>query len=171
MFCNSITEIHHLLTSLSAMQWSPFVRGYYSGLPAASKAKIVEEFKKGWVRILLTTNALEAGVDIAEVDACLLYGKPASVQNLIVEGYPGSRMSFWQRIGRAGRTAPGLVVFVPDMSNPMDLYFSRHPDALLGNHMENISFEPNGTEILRKHLLCAAYESGIDEQKAAKYRY
>ncbi len=53
---------------------------------------------------------------------------------LISEGYPGSRMSFWQRVGRAGRTSPGLVVFIPEISNPMDYFFSRNPQALLGSH-------------------------------------
>lgn len=78
-------------------------------------------------------------------------------------------MSFWQRVGRAGRSSPGLVVFVPEISNPMDYYFAMHPLALLGKQMEKVSFEPNFTPLLRRHLLCAAYESGIFDKNVKRF--
>lgn len=78
-------------------------------------------------------------------------------------------MSFWQRVGRAGRSSPGLVIFVPEISNPMDYYFAMHPLALLGKQMEKVSFEPNFASLLKRHLLCATYESGIFDKNVKRF--
>jgi hypothetical protein len=56
-------------------------------------------------------------VDIPELVACL------------VIGYPGNKMSFWQRVGRAGRSKAGLAIFLPSLSNPIDWYFAEHPEG------------------------------------------
>ncbi len=70
-------------------------------------------------------------------------------------------MAWHQRIGRAGRTKPGLVVFLPSMKNPFDLYFAEHPEALLSNEVESVAFNADYPSILNKHLRCAAVESGL----------
>ena len=97
------------------------IRTYYASLPENQKKQILNQLKRNEIKMVITTNALEAGIDIAELDVCLL------------RGYPGSRMSFWQRIGRVGRAKPGLVVFLPSQRNAMDFYFAENPAALLSS--------------------------------------
>ena len=67
-------------------------------------------------------------------------------------------MSFLQRMGRAGRSKAGLVVFLPNAQNPFDSYFAEHPKILLGNDIESVAFNPNYPSILNKHLRCASTE-------------
>jgi DEAD/DEAH box helicase domain-containing protein len=93
-------------------QFVDYVRSYYASMTPTLKKKTIEQIKSGEVKVIICTNALEAGIDLPELDACL------------IRGYPGSRMSFLQRIGRAGRSKSGLVVFLPSKQSAFDFYFS-----------------------------------------------
>lgn len=78
-----------------------------------------------------------------------------------MKGYPGSIMSFRQRLGRAGRVKPGLVIFLPVSQNSLDYYYGKHPEQLLSPEVESAAFNPNYPTIVSKHLECCCVESGL----------
>ncbi|EGC35134.1 hypothetical protein DICPUDRAFT_79136 [Dictyostelium purpureum] len=154
VFFNTIKSLNTLYESFTTdvrySQKSKLVRPYYSSLPNIHKKETLEKLKNGQVNIILSTNALEAGVNISELDACLIIG------------YPGSKMSWKQRIGRVGRSKMGLVMYIPDNYSPLDKFFSVNPMSLYEGEPENLSFNGDFPNILRSHILCASSEIGIE---------
>ena len=95
---------------------------------------------------MVTTNALELGIDIGSLDAC------------VMAGYAGSIASTWQRAGRAGRrSGTSCAVFVAS-SAPLDQFIVQHPDYFFGSSPEHAHIQPDNLEILVNHLKCAAFE-------------
>jgi len=121
---------------------APYRAGY---LPAERRA-VEEGLRSGAVRGIVSTTALEAGIDIGGLDAAILVG------------FPGSLLSAWQQAGRAGRgAAASLLVFVPH-ENALDRYFLTHPDTFLEGTRERLVI-PDATARQRAgHLACAAAE-------------
>lgn len=122
---------------------------FYGSLKGDRREEIIQQLQQGRVKVILTTSALESGIDLPEIDCCL------------IRGYPGSLMSFWQRVGRAGRSRHGLVIFLPVAQNPLDDYYGKHPEQLLSGEVESASFNPDYPTILSKHIECSCVESGI----------
>ncbi len=122
---------------------------FYGSLKSDRRRDIIQQLRTGKVKVIITTSALEAGIDLPELDCCL------------IRGYPGSIMSFQQRLGRAGRKNPGLVIFLPVAQNPLDYYYGRYPERLLSGEVESAAFNPDYPTILSKHLECCCTESGL----------
>lgn len=122
------------------------VRPYRAGFTAAERRALEEGIKHGELKVLVSTSALELGVDIGQLDMVVLLG------------YPGSLAAFWQRAGRAGRgQRRSLVVWIP-REDPLDAYFVENPQLLLGSSPESAVADPENPVLYPQHLHCAARE-------------
>jgi DEAD/DEAH box helicase domain-containing protein len=131
----------------------PGVRPYRAGYTAKERRRLEEALKRGEVRVLVSTSALELGVDIGELDAVALVG------------YPGSVAAFWQRAGRAGRgERRALVVFIP-REDPLDEYFLHRPELLLKSPPEEAIADPKNPVLCPLHLHAAAYEMPLRREE------
>ncbi len=124
----------------------PRVLAYRGGYLPTQRRNAERKLRKGEVDCVVTTSALELGVDIGALDLCVL------------NGYPGSIASTWQRLGRAGRRLrPSLGVLVAS-SQPLDQYIVRNPEFFLGASPERARVHPDQLLILLDHVRCAAFE-------------
>ncbi len=122
------------------------VRPYRSGYLAAERREIEAELVAGTVRAVVTTSALELGIDIGGLDATVLCG------------FPGTIASFWQQIGRAGRSQQESLAVLVAGDDQLDQWFVNHPDDLFARPPEPAVVNVDNPNILDPHLGCAAYE-------------
>ncbi|MFA9459686.1 DEAD/DEAH box helicase [Thiohalorhabdus sp. Cl-TMA] len=121
---------------------SPYRAGF---LPGERRA-IEQRLFSGELDGVISTSALELGVDIGELDACVLVG------------YPGSVASTWQRAGRVGRRGEDAVIFLVAGNDALDQYFMRHPETFFERSHEAVVVDPANPRLLGQHLPCAAAE-------------
>jgi DEAD/DEAH box helicase domain-containing protein len=122
------------------------VRGYRGGYLPSQRREIERGLREGAVRGVIATNALELGIDIGQLDIC------------IMAGYPGTIASTWQQAGRAGRRNALSAAFLVASASPLDQYLVTHPDYFFGRSPEHVLINPNNLIILANHLRCAAFE-------------
>src|SRR5438270_936857 len=154
-FTRSRVSTELLLTYLRARfpqpQWPhDLVRGYRGGYLPSERRAIERGLRDGSVRGVVSTNALELGIDIGALQAAVLVG------------YPGTVASTWQQIGRAGRREDLSVAFVVATSSPTDQYIVQHPEFVLGRSPEAGLVNPDNLHVLVEHLKCAAFELPFD---------
>ncbi len=130
------------------------IRGYRGGYLPKLRREIERGLRNGEIRGVVSTNALELGIDIGQLQACVL------------NGYPGTIASTWQQSGRAGRRQGSSVTFLVASSNPLDQYLIQNPDYFLGRPPEEARIHPDNLLILLDHLKCAAYELPFEEGDA-----
>ncbi len=122
------------------------VRGYRGGYLASQRHEIERGLRKGEIDCVVSTNALELGIDIGSLEACVLCG------------YPGTIAGTLQQSGRAGRRHGTSLTILVASSNPLDQYIVSHPDYFFGRNPENALLNPDNLYILMNHFKCAAYE-------------
>jgi DEAD/DEAH box helicase domain-containing protein len=132
-------------------QISPYRAGY---LPA-ERREIERQLFEGELVGLVTTTALELGIDVGDLEATVL------------TGYPGSVASTWQQAGRSGRGGSRSLSFLIGGNDPLDQYFMRHPDTFFERPFENALTNPDNPHILEPHLLCAAWELPLSKEEEA----
>ena len=125
---------------------SGLVRGYRSGYLPTERREIERGLRSGQVRAVVSTNALELGIDIGSLEACVLCG------------YPGTIASTWQQSGRAGRRNGVSATFFVASSAPIDQFIVSHPAYFFSKNAENALLNPDNLYILLNHFKCAAYE-------------
>ena len=150
-FTRSRVQTELLLTYLRSRfpgpQWpADLVRGYRGGYLPSERRAIERGLRDGTVRGVVSTNALELGIDIGALQASVLVG------------YPGTVASTWQRMGRAGRRGELSAAFLVATSSPTDQYVVQHPEYVLGRSPEQGLVNPDNLHVLVGHLKCAAFE-------------
>ena len=150
-FARSRLQVEVLTKYLKDMVRDPLgnagrVRGYRGGYLPTQRRDIERGLRAGQVDAVISTNALELGIDIGALDACVLCG------------YPGTIASAWQQAGRAGRRKAASIVFFIASSAALDQYIVSHPDYFLSQSPENALLNPDNLYILLNHFKCAAYE-------------
>jgi len=123
-----------------------FVTGYRGGYLPNLRREIESGLRNRTVMGVVSTNALELGIDIGDLEAC------------IMTGYPGSIASTWQQAGRAGRRSGHSVAVLVARSNPLDQFIVEHPDYFFGHSPEHCRINPDNLLILLHHLKSAAFE-------------
>jgi len=157
-FTRSRVSTELLLTYLRARfpqpQWPPdLVRGYRGGYLPSERRAIEKGLRDGSVRGVVSTNALELGIDIGALQAAVLIG------------YPGTVASTWQQMGRAGRREELSCAFLVATSLPVDQYVVQHPDYVLQRSPEAGLVNPDNLHLLVQHLKCGAFEIPFDRKE------
>ncbi len=122
------------------------VRGYRGGYLPGERRAIENGLRDGTVTTVVSTNALELGIDIGRLDVC------------IMAGYAGTVASTWQQAGRAGRRQNLSAVVLVASSSPADQYIINNPDYFFGRSPEHATLDPDNLVIQMSHLKCAAFE-------------
>jgi DEAD/DEAH box helicase domain-containing protein len=122
------------------------VFAYRGGYLPTQRRETERRLREGSIDCVISTSALELGVDIGSLDVCVL------------NGYPGSIASTWQRLGRAGRRNRRSLGILVAGSEPLDQYLVRNPDYFLGASPEHARIDPDQLLVLLDHIRCAAYE-------------
>ncbi|WP_339192987.1 DEAD/DEAH box helicase [Aeribacillus sp. FSL W8-0870] len=150
VFARSRTRVEIILTYLQEMTkkelGSKTIRGYRGGYLPKQRREIEKGLREGKIKGVVSTNALELGVDIGQLQVC------------IMTGYPGSIASAWQQSGRAGRREEEAAIILVGGSSPLDQYILKHPEYLFEKNPESAIIHPDNLIILVDHIKCAAFE-------------
>jgi len=151
IFARSRLRVEVLVTYLKEvmrrLHKSPkLIRGYRGGYLPTQRRKIEKNLRKGEIWGVVSTNALELGIDIGQLDVC------------VMAGYPGTIASTWQQAGRAGRRQGLSVALLVASSSPIDQYIINHPQYFFQRPPESGVIDSNNLVILMSHLKCAAFE-------------
>jgi len=122
------------------------IAGYRGGYLPNRRREIEKGIREGTIRGVISTNALELGIDIGSLDATIL------------AGYPGSIASTWQQFGRAGRSGQRAYGIFVARSNPVDQFLMKYPDYFFSKSPEHARINPDNLMILVDHIKCAAFE-------------
>ena len=122
------------------------IRGYRGGYLPLRRREIEKGLREGSILGVVSTNALELGIDIGSLDAAVL------------AGYPGTIASTWQQAGRAGRQTGRSAAVLVASSSPLDQFIINHPDYFFTRSVEQALINPDNLSILVHHVECAAFE-------------
>ncbi|HNS50152.1 MAG TPA: DEAD/DEAH box helicase [Anaerolineae bacterium] len=127
------------------------VQGYRGGYLSSERRQIERGLREQQVLSVVATNALELGINIGGMDAC------------IMAGYPGTIASTWQQSGRAGRRAGTSLALLVAGASPLDQYIVSHPDYFFGRSPEQALLNPDNLAIAVNHVRCASFELPFEE--------
>lgn len=148
VYCQSrrMTELISMWASQNSGPYKDRISAYRAGFLPEERRNIEGRMASGELLAVISTSALELGIDIGSLDLCILVG------------YPGTVMATLQRGGRVGRASQESAVVLIAGEDALDQYFVRHPDALFKAAPENAVLNPDNAVIMERHLECAAAE-------------
>ena len=149
-----VTELIHVWVSQLAPEYRLKVSSYRAGFMPQERRQIEQKLASGELLGVISTSALELGIDIGSLDVCLLVG------------YPGTIINTWQRGGRVGRAGRDSMVVLLAKPDALDQYFMKHPDDLFDRSFEAAVLDPNNENVMDMHLPCAASERPITKEDA-----
>ena len=141
----------------SSARLAESISAYRAGYLPEERRFIERQLKEGFLKGVVSTNALELGIDVGSLDA------------VIIAGYPGTMMSTRQQAGRAGRKGGESLAILVAMANPLDQYFMHHPQHLFSRSHEHAIIDTGNPYIVSGHLLCAAAELPLREIPDREY--
>ncbi|WP_397537718.1 DEAD/DEAH box helicase [Rummeliibacillus pycnus] len=150
IFAKSRVRVEMLVTYMKSLTTKKIqdetIRGYRGGYLPSERRVIEKGLRDGTIQCVISTNALELGVDIGQLQAC------------IMTGYPGNIASAWQQAGRAGRRQDDALIIYVAQSTALDQYIIKHPQYLFESSPEEARVYPENMLILMDHLKCASFE-------------
>lgn len=141
-----LTELVHMSVLRAAPHLAGRVSSYRAGFLPEERRVIEQKLSSGALAAVISTSALEMGIDIGGLDLCILVG------------YPGTVMNTWQRGGRVGRSGRESAIVLLPQPDALDQYIIHHPRHFLESGYEIAVADPLNEEILKAHLPCAASE-------------
>lgn len=141
-----ITELIHTWLLQQNSKLAPYISSYRAGFLPEERREIERDLFKGKIKAVISTSALEVGIDIGGLDACILVG------------YPGTIINTWQRGGRAGRGDKPALIILMAQQDALDQYFMKNPKDFFVRDYEIAVLDPFNVPILKSHLPCAAAE-------------
>lgn len=135
----------------SSCRLADAISAYRAGYLPEERRGLERQLKDGTMKGIVSTNALELGIDVGTLDA------------VILSGYPGTMMSARQQAGRAGRNGTDSLAILVAMANPLDQYFMNHPDRFFSRSHEHAIVDTQNPYIVSGHLLCAAAELPVND--------
>lgn len=144
-----ITELIHLWSLESDPQLAGKISPYRAGYLPEERREIEQRLFEEELMGVVSTSALELGIDVGGLDVCIL------------AGYPGTITSTWQRAGRVGRGKRDALLIMVALDDPLDQYFMNNPEDFFSRGFEPVIVDTNNSRILSDHLLCAAAENPL----------
>ncbi len=156
-FCRARQEVERLYRAVTdgRTDLRDRVKPYRGGLLPNERRQLERDLFTGRITTIITTNALELGIDIGDLDLCLL------------SGHPGSVSSFWQQAGRVGRKGSQAVIVYIAKDAPVDQYLANHPEFITNAPVEQAWLNADNPYIILQHLPCAAYEHPLRPEEPA----
>lgn len=153
VYCRSrkMTELISLWATKKNNQYRHKINAYRAGFLPEERREIEEKMSNGELGCIVSTSALELGIDIGNLDLCILVG------------YPGTIMSTLQRSGRVGRKGQESAIFLLAGEDALDQYFMQNPEEFFNRPPENTIINTENPYILQKHLECAASELVLEK--------
>lgn len=140
-----ITELMHAWVIEADPSIASAVSSYRAGFLPEERREIERRLFQGDLLGVISTSALEMGIDVGGLDVCLLVG------------YPGSQIATWQRAGRVGRSREALIAMIAQ-PDALDQYLVNHPRVFFDQRFEHAVLDPHNPEVTAAHLPCAAAE-------------
>jgi DEAD/DEAH box helicase domain-containing protein len=144
-----LTELVSIWTQQRLGKLSNKLTSYRAGYLPEERREIEARLSDGSLLGVIATSALELGIDIGDLDICILVG------------YPGTVMTTWQRGGRVGRKQNESLIILIALEDSLDQHFMRNPQDFFSREVEATVLNPSNKTIVKKHLICAAAEQPI----------
>ena len=141
-----LTELIHLWVQRQIPELRRYLSSYRAGFLPEERRHIEAQLASGKMRGVISTSALEMGIDIGGLDVCILVG------------YPGTMVTAMQRIGRVGRSQRDCLIVLVAMPDALDQYFIKNPSEFFGRSLEAAVVDPDNPVVVQAHLPCAAQE-------------
>ena len=141
-----LTELIHVWSLRMVPELKRYISSYRAGFLPEERREIERAMAAGKMRGVISTSALEMGIDIGGLDVCVLVG------------YPGTMVTTRQRAGRVGRQGRDSLIVLVAQADALDQYFIKYPDEFFGRPLETAVIDPDNPYVVKAHLPCAAQE-------------